>query len=1065
MMLHFGFILVVICSICSYNVLGQNTISATICEHAKSAYTMTCSSSQYIVIMEAMYGRQQRDVGGCAKVNPPSNGCKAVNSLTKARNHVTTTCGSKPSICTIRATNSIFGDPCVGKPKYLQFSFRCVARERTEFLNQPTIKDEHANTLTLGSTITLSGCNYADNINKPEDLQAVWLKENKNISSVGIEPLGDQQFTLGPLRINSATMTDEGDYRCGIMKNGILKATSSPIEILLEDVIRVKFTISVQALIPQFYQRKRRDSIPTDNIIMENIQLELDKIVSKNDGNVETRFVRNLNLLDIYISKKKTHWGHEATQLFDQFKFLLRMTSIAGNRVTVKNKDFCEAETIGSSTFKGQYTFPTSPTDVKITKKCVHGTMNVNVQGFERICLENGKWSTGDLDHCLAETKTTQELLNLEKNPICQTPKQKNCEQPVQKAQQLVSIVSSSQVITIPEEVSLVSNIINELANNINKVATQNETTTILTDAMDVTSLIVDVEPDVIKVADKTTNALQNVRQGLEKIAKHSVTLLPIGSEVKISKPNIGFVGAKVKRTDLTISAVDSGGSLISVVSADAGKPSPTAAKAVMNIPESVLDSNKKQVSLFSFTYRTDTLFGNNQNKTTGSHILSATFDDQKFENLLTPINITFKVSSNAVNVNPNCSFWDETKDIWSSKGLTTNSVEDDEKSILCQTTHLTNFALIIDVSQTRANPLALQVITWIGCGISLGGLILTVISYSAFRRLRRRLVPRLLLCLSISLIVTLLLFLMGVERSESETTCQVVAALIQYFLLVSFFWMAAQGINLYKKMVRVLKKHISDSQYFLRSFIVCTVCPAIIVVVSASSKSEYYGDDNFCLVHGLPFYIGLVLPICFIILLNIVLLILVLRAIHNTPSNVRASKSIDEETPYMLKLAKITIACSVLLGVTWLFGFLAVGELTEVMQYLFCIFNSLQGFFIFVFYTLTNEEVKKEWANLLGWETILSSFSQTTTKKSTLHLNARSKSHASTSSVNANNNILNISSDSSSTGEPRYANTEELQENEYCTIQDVKREAAPYRSQALSSNAPRDIKNPIYYK
>lgn len=181
---------------------------------------------------------------------------------------------------------------------------------------------------------------------------------------------------------------------------------------------------------------------------------------------------------------------------------------------------------------------------------------------------------------------------------------------------------------------------------------------------MDVTSLIVDVEPGVIKVADKTTNALQNVRQGLEKIAKHSIKLLPIGSEVKISKPNIGFVGAKVKRTDLTISAVDSGGSLISVVSADAGKPSPTAAKAVMSIPESVLDSNKKQVSLFSFTYRTDTLFGNNQNKTTGSHILSATFDDQKFENLLTPINITFKVSSNAVNVNPNCSFWDETKGI-----------------------------------------------------------------------------------------------------------------------------------------------------------------------------------------------------------------------------------------------------------------------------------------------------------------------------------------------------------------------------------------------------------------
>ena len=40
--------------------------------------------------------------------------------------------------------------------------------------------------------------------------------------------------------------------------------------------------------------------------------------------------------------------------------------------------------------------------------------MNVKIQGFQRICLDSGKWSTADLDHCLAETKTTQELLNLE---------------------------------------------------------------------------------------------------------------------------------------------------------------------------------------------------------------------------------------------------------------------------------------------------------------------------------------------------------------------------------------------------------------------------------------------------------------------------------------------------------------------------------------------------------------------------------------------------------------------------------------------------------------------------
>ena len=71
--------------------------------------------------------------------------------------------------------------------------------------------------------------------------------------------------------------------------------------------------------------------------------------------------------------------------------------------------------------------------------------------------------------------------------------------------------------------------------------------------------------------------------------------------------------------------------------------------------------------------------------------------------------------------------------DIWSKEGVRTIP-KPVHKSVLCQTNHLTNFALILDVSQTGANPLALQVITWVGCGISLAGLILTVIAFGALR-------------------------------------------------------------------------------------------------------------------------------------------------------------------------------------------------------------------------------------------------------------------------------------------------------------------------------------------
>lgn len=74
------------------------------------------------------------------------------------------------------------------------------------------------------------------------------------------------------------------------------------------------------------------------------------------------------------------------------------------------------------------------------------------------------------------------------------------------------------------------------------------------------------------------------------------------------------------------------------------------------------------------------------------------------------------------------------------------------------------------------------------------------------------------------------------------------------------------------------------------------------------------------------------------------------------------------------LRRAKITFACATLLGCTWIFGLVAIGDLTDVFQWLFTILNSLQGFFIFVFYTVTNPQIQKAWLNC---------FTRTGTKKS----------------------------------------------------------------------------------
>lgn len=95
-----------------------------------------------------------------------------------------------------------------------------------------------------------------------------------------------------------------------------------------------------------------------------------------------------------------------------------------------------------------------------------------------------------------------------------------------------------------------------------------------------------------------------------------------------------------------------------------------------------------------------------------------------------------------------------------------------------------------------------------------------------------------------------------------------------------------------------------------------------------------------------MPFYFAVLLPVVLVLLGNMVVLVLVLRAIKDGAQLVKDSKAAKNKK---MTQARIAFACAVLLGLTWVFAILAIGELRDFFQWLFCIFNSLQGLFYFV--------------------------------------------------------------------------------------------------------------------
>lgn len=67
-----------------------------------------------------------------------------------------------------------------------------------------------------------------------------------------------------------------------------------------------------------------------------------------------------------------------------------------------------------------------------------------------------------------------------------------------------------------------------------------------------------------------------------------------------------------------------------------------------------------------------------------------------------------------------------------------------------------------------------------------------------------------------------------------------------------------------------------------------------------------------------------------------------------------------------LLRRVQVTVSCTVLLGLTWVFAYLSIGALRPVFQWLFALTNSFQGVFMFLFHVVLNERVPTAWRKML---------------------------------------------------------------------------------------------------
>ena len=168
------------------------------------------------------------------------------------------------------------------------------------------------------------------------------------------------------------------------------------------------------------------------------------------------------------------------------------------------------------------------------------------------------------------------------------------------------------------------------------------------------------------------------------------------------------------------------------------------------------------------------------------------------------------------------------------------------------------------------------------------------------------------------------------------------------------------------------------------------------------------------CVLTGVPFYAAMFAPTLVILTGNFAMFFYVMWCLAR---ETRSAGSADKRSAYWIR-CRTALAIMVLLGLAWVFGALVIGDAKLVFEYLFCIFNALQGFFIFVFYCARQPEVRKQWMTMCRRGDDMEVSTKSTGSKSNclhLHRSRTDSEHSQTRQTDCKKNLAFTHEDQSS--------------------------------------------------
>ncbi|XP_045067108.1 uncharacterized protein adgrf6 [Coregonus clupeaformis] len=503
-----------------------------------------------------------------------------------------------------------------------------------------------------------------------------------------------------------------------------------------------------------------------------------------------------------------------------------------------------------------------------------------------------------------------------------------------------------------------------------------NSTATIST-IVDILSIVANISKNISQSEIK--NILETVNVLVSDEAKESWTVLNADQNKNTSSSLLGsmelFAGSlPTKSFNVTTELIQ-----LNQATFDNSFSADLNSSVLIEIPET--NSNHLTITTLTFSSLNNVLPARNgSNQSVNDNIINGFVVLAKLNGTTNNVSLSFDKVNKSLTFNPQCVFWNfslfNSLGGWDDKGCKLQSNENG--TVTCHCNHLTSFSILMSTSIPKEIQDALDIITYVGVGISMGSLVMClIIEACVWKAMTRNNTSYMrhvsIVNIAVSLLIADIWFIIGasivkndLENPGEDTTtpipaCTAATFFIHFFYLALFFWMLISGLLLFYRTIMVFS-HMSKSTMLAIGFSVGYGAPFIIAVVTVAATAPsdgYIKENQACWLNWdkTMALLAFVIPALTIVVINFLILIVVLYKMLRRGVG---DASQPNERNAVVVIARCLAILTPFFGLTWGLG---VGTMVDPtnkgIHIVFALFNSLQGFFVLVFGTLLDGKIR----------------------------------------------------------------------------------------------------------